>query len=399
MEDPRIARHHFTSSSRILSTNTSLRNGVTVSVSLLFPIDLVAFNHTPSFIDSSDVPEPMQHQMQIVDITDDATGEIHALARAHTPPYVNEVGHNPKLHRNVLIRDKNDRSIHYYVAIDKEHAMKKGDSVELLVNYGDVYEEVRERKGYGRVHIINSSDEDLAQKNLMRNLRDRAEVEKDVLDLNVPDMFHLVEFLTNKIFKPMQKLITETSTTKKGVTLDIRGKKNLIAMRRLNWIGDKLTGRLNKLIDKGDISRKYEFVPCIEKKIKAWTNSSVGDEESNSNVLEDEIHEELEYQAQAPALTASDHTNRRRNRIAQHGDSPIPDVNFPGWLVKLVPRQSSSRHGDKYWSNPELPGVLLRSTVGLKAFVAMGERGIGVMEAYKELSKDKGCDKFFLRSL
>ena len=285
--------------------------------------------------------------MQIVDITDDATGEIHALARAHTPPYVNEVGHNPKLHRNVLIRDKNDRSIHYYVAIDKEHAMKKGDSVELLVNYGDVYEEVRERKGYGRVNM-NSSDEDLLQKNLMRSLRDRAEVEKDVLDLKVTEMFHLVEFLTNKIFKPI-------TSTNEGVSLD-RGKKNLIAMRRLNWIGDKLSGRLIKLIGEGAINEKHEFVTFINKKIKTWKNSSVGDE-SHLKVLEDELHEELEYQAQAPALTASVDTSRRRNRTITHcGGPPIPDDNYPGWLVQGVPRRTS-QHVDNYWSHPELTGV------------------------------------------
>jgi hypothetical protein len=329
----------------------------------------------------------MQHQMQIVDITDDATGEIHALARAHTPPYVNEVGHNPKLHRNVLIRDKNDRSIHYYVAIDKEHAMKKGDSVELLVNYGDVYEEVRERKGYGRVNM-NSSDEDLLQKNLMRSLRDRAEVEKDVLDLKVTEMFHLVEFLTNKIFKPI-------TSTNEGVSLD-RGKKNLIAMRRLNWIGDKLSGRLSKLIGEGAINEKHEFVTFIYDKIKTWKNSSVGDE-SHLKVLEDELHEELEYQAQAPALTASVDTSRRRNRTITHcGGPPIPDDNYPGWLVQGVPRRTS-QHVDNYWSHPELPGVRVRSKVGLQAFVAMGEKGIGVMEAYEEMSKDRGCDKFFNR--
>jgi hypothetical protein len=267
------------------------------------------------------------------------------------------------------------------VAIDKEHAMKKGDSVELLVNYGDVYEEVRERKGYGRVNM-NSSDEDLLQKNLMRSLRDRAEVEKDVLDLKVTEMFHLVEFLTNKIFKPI-------TSTNEGVSLDIRGKKNLIAMRRLNWIGDKLSGRLNKLIREGAINEKHEFVTYIYKKIKTWKNSL--------KVLEDELHEELEYQAQAPALTASVDTSCRRNRtVTLCGGPPIPDDNYPGWLVLEVPRRTS-QHIDKYWTHPELPGVHVRSKVGLQAFFAMGEKGIGVMEAYKEMSKDRGCDKYFNR--
>jgi hypothetical protein len=178
------------------------------------------------------------------------------------------------------------------------------------------------------------------------------------------------------------------------VSLDIRGKKNLIAMRRLNWIGDKLSGRLNKLIGEGAINEKHEFVTYIYKKIKTWKNSSVRDE-SHLKVLEDELHEELEYQAQAPALTASVDTSRRRNRtVTLCGGPPIPDDNYPGWLVLGVPRRTS-RHVDNYWTHPELPGVRVRSKVGLQAFFAMGEKGIGVMEAYKEMIKDRGCDKYF----
>ena len=120
----------------------------------------------------------MLGQPQTIDITDDATGEVHQLARQHTPIYVNEVGHNPKLHPNVLIRDKNDRSVYYYICIDEEHAMKKGDTVELFVDYGEEYEEVRERKGYGRVNISENlgGDEDDGAR-LERNFLEREQVE------------------------------------------------------------------------------------------------------------------------------------------------------------------------------------------------------------------------------
>ena len=59
---------------------------------------------------------------------------------------------------------------------------------------------------------------------------------------------------------------------------------------------------------------------------------------------------------------------------------------------------NQEKNVDKYWSHPELPGVQVRSKVGLQAFVAMmGEKGVGVMEAYKEMSKNQGYDKFFIR--
>ena len=133
---------------------------------------------------SYEVPEPMLNQRQIVDITDDATGEIHSLAKMHTPTYVNEIGHNSKLRKNVLILDKNDRSVYYYVYIDEKNAMKKGDKVELLVDYGDAYEWVRERKGYGLANMtehLGGDEEDGAR--LRRNFYERDDVEKDIATL------------------------------------------------------------------------------------------------------------------------------------------------------------------------------------------------------------------------
>ena len=149
---------------------------------------------------SYEVPEQKLNRCQIVDITDDTTGEVHSLAKKHTPIYVNEVGHNSKLHSNVLIRDKHDRSVYYYVGIDKEHAMKKGETVELFVHYGDHYEQVRERKGYGRSNMSEhlASDEEEGAK-LRRNFHEREEVEMDISSLKVHEMFHLIEFLSEKV--------------------------------------------------------------------------------------------------------------------------------------------------------------------------------------------------------
>lgn len=71
------------------------------------------------------------------------------------------------------------------MSIDEEHAMKKGDTVELLVNYGDHYEPVRERKGYGRVNIeqdVGGDDEDKSR--LQRNFVERREMESEIVDLS-----------------------------------------------------------------------------------------------------------------------------------------------------------------------------------------------------------------------
>jgi hypothetical protein len=41
--------------------------------------------------------------------------------------------------------------------------MKKGDSIELLVDYGDAYEEVCERKGYGWVKAFEPIQKNLVE--------------------------------------------------------------------------------------------------------------------------------------------------------------------------------------------------------------------------------------------
>ena len=66
--------------------------------------------------------------------------------------------------------------------------MKKGDTVELL-DYGDHYEQVRERKGYGRINVLEQlggDEEDGAR--LLRNFHEREEAEKDVTTLKVYEM-------------------------------------------------------------------------------------------------------------------------------------------------------------------------------------------------------------------
>lgn len=76
-------------------------------------------------------------------------------------------------------------AVYYYISIDEQHAMKKGDTVELLVNYGDHYEDIRERKGYGlknRKEGLGHDDEDKAAK-LQRNFSERREAEHEIADL------------------------------------------------------------------------------------------------------------------------------------------------------------------------------------------------------------------------
>ena len=100
-------------------------------------------------------------QDQICDITDDTTGKPHSNAKQEIPMYVNEVG-NSGSKENVLIRSADDsHTVEYYVRLME--STKPGQTVELLTNYGTPYEDVRERKGYGKknLHQRDKSDDDL----------------------------------------------------------------------------------------------------------------------------------------------------------------------------------------------------------------------------------------------
>jgi len=85
---------------------------------------------------------------------------------------------------NSLIREKGEGTVYYYIRIDEKHAMKKGDTVELLVNYGKHYEGVRERKGYGLVNLQEGLGGDWDEKaKLQRNFVERKEIENEIIDL------------------------------------------------------------------------------------------------------------------------------------------------------------------------------------------------------------------------
>ena len=242
---------------------------------------------------------------QMIDITDDTTGEVHSLARQHTPPYVNEVGHNSKLHRNVLIRDKNDRSVYYYVGIDEEHALTKGDTVELLVDYGNHYEQVRERKGYGRFNASEhvGGDEDDAAR-LSRNFHEREEVENDISTMNVYELFHLIEFLSNEILDPVNESIQRTCPEEGHINKGATRTGHIIARRRLHWIGEKLEGRFKQFLVDSEVDSNSEFMTSIRHSLEQWRFVSMSSIYHQMNhdqrtALHNELTEEMFYQARS----------------------------------------------------------------------------------------------------
>ncbi|KAL9178426.1 hypothetical protein ACHAXT_003756 [Thalassiosira profunda] len=193
---------------------------------LHFDFKNFVYNNEPSEW-SYEVPEELNGERQMVDITNE-WGVVHAAAAQHPSIYVNEVGCNPNLRANTFIRCKNNRSVHYYVGIERENAIRKGETVELFADYGEHYEPVRERKGYG----LSSHSDNHDGSRLLRNFREREAIESDISSLEAAEMHRLVEFLTKHVLEPVLERAT--------------GRRRLIARRRLHWIGKRLEVRLRE---------------------------------------------------------------------------------------------------------------------------------------------------------
>ena len=106
----------------------------------MFGLKDFLFSHEPSGW-VFDVPEKFKDHHQVVDLTDDSTGEPHKVAKSNIAMYVNEVGHGRKLVENVQIKHVDDRMVKYYYLQKKP--LKMGETVELLVDYTKSYEEMR----------------------------------------------------------------------------------------------------------------------------------------------------------------------------------------------------------------------------------------------------------------
>lgn len=198
-----------------------------------------------------DVEEPLNGRTQIVDITDDVTGEPHQFACQHIPMYVNEVGHDKNLKQTVhALLDEGGRTVLYYIAISEP--MKKGDTIELLVAYEGFYEEVRERKGYALSNLnMSEKSDDHAGSFLNRNFGEREAITNVLASMPPIDLYLAIDWL-GPLHAKLADLIGDFVQGAKGCraidTLEPRPlSQQLVALRRISWIGTLLQQKLDSL--------------------------------------------------------------------------------------------------------------------------------------------------------
>jgi len=191
------------------------------------------------------VEEKLRGCSQFIDVTDDCTGEPHRLACSNIPKYVNEVGHDQTLKQNVVARDQHNRVVHYY--INQHEPMSKGDTVELLVNYGIGYEGTRERKGYGKENIEGILECDKVE--IAKMKRDHAEREymvDTIKNMKLMKIKHYVEFLESRFIAPLVEF-TDAYIRKKRNYQRIPSRRQLAARQRLSWLGSLFRRQIDDL--------------------------------------------------------------------------------------------------------------------------------------------------------
>lgn len=212
---------------------------------------------------SFSVPEKILGRDQSIDITDDLTGEPHAVAQANIPMYVNEVGHNPALQATIHACDEEDRNIKYYLMI--KNPMQKGDEIELFVDYKEKYEENRVRKGYGKENLTGRTrGDDHLPSRLQRNLIDRRDLLDDIEGTEIIDFYLLVEFC-HEIAQKLHPLINDfiNNTCSDECATSPLTARQINAIRRLDWIVLYLKDHSERLKEPATSGAEYSCADVI----------------------------------------------------------------------------------------------------------------------------------------
>ena len=135
--------------------------------------------------------------------------------------------------------------------------MSKGETVELLVDYGSGYEQTRLRKGYGRSNLYDQveSDKNISAKQ-KRDHADRVALRDLIQSLTFLEIKDTLKFLNERIIDPIVKFtdayFANTIARSKGQILPqtkVPTQRQLIARFRISWIGQLYRKRIDELIN------------------------------------------------------------------------------------------------------------------------------------------------------
>ena len=145
-----------------------------------------------------------EHSM--FDITDDHSGKIHEQAKRHLPAYVNEC--SSKDEPTIRAEHDPEGNVHYVFGVLNEEKLSipaDGDEIEVFVNYGPQYENVRLRKGYSGL------PQDEQKKQLEKLANEDLEYLDDINNFSAEDVLPCITFFEKVNFNNMSPQVRQRS--------------------------------------------------------------------------------------------------------------------------------------------------------------------------------------------
>jgi len=214
-----------------------------------------------------EVASKFRGRTQVIDITDDTTGECHAIAKKNMLMYVNEVGHLSDKEQNVHIKsDENDNAILYY--FHAKTPMLYSESVELFTDYFTAYEQSREQHGYGWQNLLGKSRDVLSDK-LIDRADERMTVREFILNrsqFNFNELVDFLEFLSGDVWGPLsRKALDWVAGVNAPSPLSPR---QWVAIRKMLWLREAFEERLS--IERGDRRRVAKSIEYCETRLSGF---------------------------------------------------------------------------------------------------------------------------------
>jgi hypothetical protein len=146
--------------------------------------------------------DTVQGEKQLFDITDDATGELHDIAKRHIPAYVNET--DGMAAPSITAQHDPAGSVHYLLGhyddcYDALVLKADGVSREVFIDYGAIYEDFRVRKGYSR---LPKKDAEARKKELLET--DHLIEMEELLLLDLEMITDCIVFMKTKWYNPLR---------------------------------------------------------------------------------------------------------------------------------------------------------------------------------------------------
>ena len=253
--------------------------------------------------DEEDETEESKNGDLILDITDEKTGETHLRARENLPMHVNEVGHDKSLEHNVTPLQDID-GIYYFAHI--KSPMKVGSEVELLVNYGDHYETVRERKGYGLSNVPDDSNE------IFRARRNQAARIVTLEHIHSQTQLHGLCVLVISLEKTILGVHSITDECFRSSSLQNSSRRQVRSRLRMHWISTCIIDHIDFIKKKQKKFWDHELLAesdirkiASKMKIPPDLLRRIGDNEILTNIAYEEILEEVIFALSMPTIACN----------------------------------------------------------------------------------------------